>query len=81
MDSRPLWVQWVLLLLIGGTFLGCSWWLALAGARAAGAEPVTWTEKVRTFVGAFRFADWAMVVLLVAFLVPLVIRTGLALDA
>jgi|GEM_PF-820812 len=75
MDSWPLSVQWVLWLLIGAIFLGCSWWLALARARAAGAEPATWREKARTFVGALRFADWAVIVLLVAFLVPLVIRT------
>lgn len=75
MDSWPLAVQWVLVFLIGGTFLGASWWLALARARAAGAEPATWSENVRTFVGALRLADWAMIALLVVFLVPLVIRT------
>ncbi|MBD8063276.1 hypothetical protein [Oceanitalea stevensii] len=75
MDSWPLWVQWVALLVVGGTFLGSSWWLALARARAAGAEPVTWGERTRTFVGALRLGDWAMVFLLAAFLVPLVVRT------
>ena len=75
MDSWPLSAQWALLLLIGGTFLGCSWWLALARTRAAGAEPATWSGKARTFVGALRFAEWAVIALLVVFLIPLMIRT------
>ncbi|MCM3661405.1 hypothetical protein M3148_10465 [Georgenia satyanarayanai] len=75
MDSWPLWGQWVVLLLVGGTFLGSSWWLALARARAAGVEPATWGERTRTVVGALRLADWAVPVLLVVFLVPLVVRT------
>lgn len=75
MDSWPLSVQWALLVLIGGTFLGCSWWLALARARAAGTEPATWSGKARTIVGALRFSDWATIALLVVFLIPLVIRT------
>lgn len=75
MDSWPLSVQWVLLLVIGGIFLGSSWWLALARARAAGAEPATWSARARTFVAELRFADWVLIALLVVFLVPLVIRT------
>lgn len=73
-DSWPLWLQWALLLLIGGAFLGGSWWLALARARAAGAGLATWSEKTRTFVRSFDLGEWATIALLV-FLVPLVIRT------
>lgn len=80
MDSWPLPLQWVALLLVGGTFLASSWWLALARVRAAGGEPVTWSEKVRTFVGELRLADWAVIVLLVVFLVPLVLRTVAGTD-
>jgi hypothetical protein len=75
MDSWSLPLQWLLLFLVGGVFLGSSWWLALARARADGAEPATWSEKVRAFVGALRFADWAVIALLAVLLIPLVIRT------
>lgn len=78
-DSWPLWLQWVVLLLVGGVFLGCSWWLALSRARAAGAEPGTWWGRARTVVGALSVADWAVVALLAVFLVPLVVRIALAL--
>ena len=75
MDSWPLWVQWALLFLLAGTYLGCSWWLAFAGARASGDGPATWSVKVRRFVSSLAFADWALIALFVAFLIPLVIRT------
>ena len=75
MESWPLWVQWGLLLVLGATFLGASWWLALERTRAAGAEPASWSGKVRAVVRSFRFADWAFTALMVAFLVPLAIRT------
>lgn len=75
MDSWPLWVQWGLLVLVGGTFLGSSWWLTLSQARAEDAETATWGGRARMVFGAFRIGDWAVVVILVAFLVPLVVRT------
>lgn len=75
MDSWPLALQWGLLSLVSGVFLGCTWWLALARARAAGAEPATRSEKARVGVAALRFADWAVTALLAAFFVPLAIRT------
>lgn len=78
-DSWPLWGQWVLLILVGGMFLGCCWWLALARARASGDRPVTLREKMRTAVGALSLADRVVIALLAVFLVPLAVRTGLAL--
>lgn len=79
-DSWPLWLQWVVLLAVGGTFLGCSWWLALSRARAAGAEPVTWRGRARAVAAALSLADWVVIALLAVFLVPLAVRTGLALT-
>ena len=75
MDSWPLPAQWVVLVLLSGTFLGCSWWLALARARADGAEPATWSGKIRTVVSSFVLGDWVVIALFVAFLIPLAIRT------
>lgn len=75
MDSWPLSVQWALLIVVGGTFIGCSWWLTLARARRAGPEPMTWVGRARTFFGALGFADWALIALLVIFFVSLTIRT------
>jgi len=75
MDSWPLWVQWVLLALVGVGFLGSSWWLTLSQARAEDAEPATWGGRARMVFGEFRIGDWTVVVVLVAFLVPLVVQT------
>lgn len=75
MSSWPLWVQWALLLLVGGTFLGSSWRLTLLQARAEGVAPATWGRRARMVFGAFGIGDWAVAVILVAFLVPLVVRT------
>lgn len=77
MDSWPLALQWGLLSLVSGVFLGCTWWLALARARAAGAEPATWNDKARIVIGSLRFSDWAVIALLAVFAVPLAIRTTL----
>ncbi len=75
MDSWPLLAQWVALVLVGGPFLGCSWWLGLGRARVAGAEPAKWSGKVRVVVSSFGIGDWAVIALLVVFLIPLVIQT------
>jgi len=75
MSSWPLWVQWVLLVLVGGTFLGSSWRLTLSRARVEGVAPATWGRRARTVFGAFRIGDWAVVALLVLFLGELVSRT------
>lgn len=75
MSSWPLWVQWVLLVLVGGTFLGTSWRLTLSRARTEGVAPATWGRRARMVFGAFRIGDWAVVALLVLFLGELVSRS------
>lgn len=74
-ESWPLWLQWALLILVGGAFLGGAWSLALTRARAAGAETVTWRQRARTVARSFGLGEWATVALLLTMLVPLVIRT------
>lgn len=68
-------MQWALLILVGGTFLGNSWRLTLSRARADGVAPAIWGRRARMVFGAFRTGDWAVVALLLMFLGDLVSRT------
>jgi hypothetical protein len=74
-DDWPLAVQWAVLLTLGATFFGCSWWLAQRDARADDGARPTSSARAAAYLRSFRFADWAVTALFVAFLVPLVVRT------
>jgi len=71
--------QWVVYVVLAGTFLGTSWWLAWSRARDGGEGGRARRGGVRVLVASFRFADWTIIALGVAFLVPLVVRTIAAL--
>jgi hypothetical protein len=75
MDDWPLAVQWAVLLTLGATFFGCSWWLAQRSAPADDGARPTSSARVAVYLRSFGVVEWAVTALFVAFLVPLVVRT------
>lgn len=74
-DSWPLWLRWVLLVVVGCLFIGSSWWLALKQASNEGDEAPSWRAQLRNYGKSLGFGEWATLALLVIFLIPLLIET------
>lgn len=75
MDSWPLPAQWAVLVVLAWAVAAGSWRQALVRARADGAEPATWSGRLRMVVKDLGLTDWAFVALFAAFFVPLLVRT------
>lgn len=71
--------QWAVLLVLAGAFLGSSWFLARSRARRTRTGDSTGPGGVKGLLASFTVADWAVVALGVAFLIPLMVRTFAAL--
>ena len=75
MDAWPLWVQWVVLIVLAGVILGGMWSEASKRSESPTAAPRSRREVARAMPRHMGVGDWATVLLLAVLLVPLMVRT------